>query len=38
MEDNNTGRLREFLSQSREEELRRKLIKDVTGEKLDFWE
>ena len=30
--------LREFLSQSRKEGLRRKLIEHVIGEKLDFWE
>jgi len=38
MKNNNTDSLREFSSQSREEELRRKLIKDITGKKLDFWE
>jgi hypothetical protein len=38
IKNNNTDSLREFLSQSREEELGRKLIKDMTGKKLDFWE
>ena len=38
MKNNNTVSLREFSSQSREEELRRKLIKDMKGKKLDFWE